>query len=160
MPGAYLGWISYVPEHGDAGCCAPRRLGPATSTPRGGRLTAGATPLDRLLALNIDTYLLDDLLVKMDRMSMAHGLEVRSPFLDTDAARVRRPSPPRLKVRGLSLKRVLKRAVAELLPEEILSRPKRGFGVPLDRWFREDLDTYTQSMLGPRRSVRGHLERR
>ena len=51
------------------------------------RITAGADPLDRLLALNIATYLLDDLLVKADRMSMAHGLEVRSPFLDTELLR-------------------------------------------------------------------------
>ena len=109
---------------------------------------AGAHPLDRLLALNLDTYLLDDLLVKTDRMSMAHGLEVRSPS-STTATRVRDPTGAGLKVRGLSLKRVLKRAVADLLPDEILGRRKHGFGVPLDRWFREDLAPYTAAVLGP-----------
>jgi len=114
--------------------------------------------LDRLLALNIDTYLLDDLLVKMDRTSMAHGLEVRTPFLDVELLEFASRLSPSLKVRGFSLKRVLKRAVADLLPGEILSRPKHGFGVPLNRWFREDLDDYTTSMLGAGAHVRGHLD--
>ena len=62
--------------------------------------TAGAKPLDRLLTLNLDTYLLDDLLVKMDRTSMAHGLEVRSPFLDTELVEFVVRLRPALKVRG------------------------------------------------------------
>ncbi len=98
--------------------------------------TRGAKTLDRLLALNAETYLVDDLLVKMDRTSMAHSLEVRSPFLDTALVEFAARLPPSLKARGLSLKRVLKRSVADLLPPEILNRRKRGFGVPLDRWFR------------------------
>ena len=73
----------------------------------------GRPTLDRLLALNIDTYLVDDLLVKTDRMSMAHGLEVRSPFLDTELVEFAMRLPPALKPRGLSLKRVLKHAVAD-----------------------------------------------
>src|SRR3954452_17099132 len=89
---------------------------------------------------------------------MAHGLEVRSPFLDTELLQFAARLAPRLKLRGLSLKRVLKRAMRDLVPAEILSRPKRGFGVPLDRWFRDDLATYTQSMLGPGARVRGHLQ--
>jgi asparagine synthase (glutamine-hydrolysing) len=154
MPEAYLGWVSYVPatqrrellrvpdEH------AQQQYTAAWDA------TAGARPLDRLLALNIDTYLLDDLLVKADRMSMAHGLEVRSPFLDVPLLELAARLPPPLKIRGLSLKRVLKRAVADLLPDEILSRPKHGFGVPLDRWFRQDLAAYTAAMLGPKSHVR------
>jgi asparagine synthase (glutamine-hydrolysing) len=107
--------------------------------------------------LNLDTYLLDDLLVKVDRMSMAHGLEVRSPFLDVELLQFASKLHPSLKLRGLSLKRVLKRALAELLPPSILKRPKRGFGVPLDRWFRTDLARYTDSMLGRGARVRAHL---
>jgi asparagine synthase (glutamine-hydrolysing) len=95
----------------------------------------------------------------MDRTSMAHGLEVRSPFLDVELLEFATRLSPSLKVRGFSLKRVLKRAVEDLLPTEILSRPKHGFGVPLNRWFREDLDEYTQSMLGAGAHVRGHLDR-
>jgi asparagine synthase (glutamine-hydrolysing) len=154
MPEAYLHWISYVPA-------AQRRALLRAPDERSQQhyaaawdATAGARPLDRLLALNIDTYLLDDLLVKADRMSMAHGLEVRSPFLDVPLLECAARLPPQLKVRGLSLKRVLKRAVADLLPDEILSRPKHGFGVPLDRWFREDLGSYTAGMLGAKSHVR------
>lgn len=118
----------------------------------------GANPLDRLLDLNLRTYLLDDLLVKADRMSMAHGLEVRSPFLDPELLSFTSRLHPRLKARGLSLKRVLRAAVGDLLPAEIMNRPKRGFGVPLDRWFREDLRAYLGATLGaPDARVKEHL---
>jgi asparagine synthase (glutamine-hydrolysing) len=157
MPDAYLAWISYVPE-----AWRTRLLSRPDNWARSDyrerwSATAGATPLDRLLTLNIETYLVDDLLVKMDRTSMAHALEVRSPFLDTQLVQFAARLRPSLKVRGLSLKRVLKGAVGDLLPDEILNRPKRGFGVPLDRWFREDLDTYARSILGPGARLRGHL---
>jgi asparagine synthase (glutamine-hydrolysing) len=157
MPWAYLDWVSYVPEQ-----WRRRLLGAPDEWARADyagrwRASHGAHTLDRLLALNIETYLVDDLLVKADRMSMAHGLEVRSPFLDTELLEFATRLSPGLKVRGLSLKRVLKRALHDLLPANILSRPKRGFGVPLDRWFREDLATYTAAMLGPRARVRGHV---
>lgn len=158
MPWAYLEWISYVPDAWRRRLL--RRPDDWARTEYAGlwRETEGASTLDRLLALNLETYLLDDLLVKMDRTSMAHGLEVRSPFLDTELLEFATSLAPGLKARGLSLKRVLKRAVADLLPQEILSRPKRGFGVPLDRWFREDLSTYTESMLGAGARVRNHLD--
>lgn len=157
MPEAYLGWISYVQEP-----WRQRLLEHPDSWARDAYVsrwnrTRGARPLDRLLSLNIETYLVDDLLVKMDRTSMAHSLEVRSPFLDTELVQLAALLPPSLKARGLSLKRVLKRSVSDLLPKEILSRPKRGFGVPLDRWFRQDLESYTDSMLGDGASVRRHV---
>jgi asparagine synthase (glutamine-hydrolysing) len=158
MPWAYLEWISYVPDGWR------RRLLPGADDwgrrDYGHRWQAslGARPLDRLLALNIDTYLVDDLLVKMDRMSMAHGLEVRSPFLDTTLLEFAVRLNPSLKLRGFSLKRVLKRAVADLLPDDILKRPKRGFGVPLDRWFRTDLASYMDARLGSGARVRAHLD--
>jgi asparagine synthase (glutamine-hydrolysing) len=109
--------------------------------------TEGAAPLDRLLALNLRTYLLDDLLPKVDRMAMAHGLEVRSPFLDTALAEFVLRLPPRFKVRGLTLKRMLKSVARDLLPKDILGRRKHGFGVPLDSWFRDDLRSYVSSRL-------------
>ena len=158
MPWAYLDWISYVPE-GWRQRLLQRPDGWARRDYLGlWQRTEGARPLDRMLALNIETYLLDDLLVKMDRTSMAHGLEVRSPFLDTQLLEFAIRLAPPLKVRGLSLKRVLKRAVSDLLPKDILNRPKRGFGVPLDRWFREDLEKYTQAMLGAGAHVRRHVD--
>jgi asparagine synthase (glutamine-hydrolysing) len=157
MPWAYLEWISYVPERWRRRLLENPDDWARRDYERLWRGTDSAASLDRLLALNIETYLLDDLLVKMDRTSMAHGLEVRSPFLDTELVQFAARLAPGLKVRGLSLKRVLKRALHDLLPQEILSRPKRGFGVPLDRWFREDLNTYTRSMLGSGARVRAHL---
>lgn len=157
MPAAYLEWISYVPERWRRQLLPVRDDWAQRAYAEQWQATQGARTLDRLLALNVETYLLDDLLVKMDRTSMAHGLEVRSPFLDTELLEFAVRLAPPLKVRGLSLKRVLKQAVADLLPADILSRPKRGFGVPLDRWFREDLDAYAHSMLGQGARVRGHL---
>jgi asparagine synthase (glutamine-hydrolysing) len=157
LPWAYLGWISYVPESWRRRLVRRPDDWARRDYAKLWRETAGAHTLDRLLALNIETYLLDDLLVKMDRTSMAHSLEVRSPFLDTALVEFAAHLSPSLKLRGVSLKRVLKRAVSDLLPADILTRPKRGFGVPLDRWFREDLESYTRSMLGPESRVRAQL---
>jgi len=95
--------------------------------------------LARLLQLNFKTYLLDDLLVKMDRMSMAHGLEARSPFLDTALVEFGASLPDRLRMRFGRGKILLRRAMAGLLPGSILARGKMGFGVPLGAWFRRDL---------------------
>ena len=148
LPDAYRSWISFVRTTSARRCwTVAGRLG-ARGLPRDLASLWGAHPLDRLLDLNLRTYLLDDLLVKADRMSMAHGLEVRSPFLDTELLSFAARLPPRLKIRGLTLKRVLKAAVEDLLPREILHRAKRGFGVPLDRWFREDLHDYVAGTLG------------
>jgi asparagine synthase (glutamine-hydrolysing) len=157
LPFAYLGWVGYVSEPSRRRLLADPNDWARADYQRRWDSTRGAKTLDRLLALNIDTYLVDDLLVKADRTSMAHALEVRSPFLDTQLLEFAMRLKPSAKMRGLSLKRVLKRAVADLLPEEILSRPKRGFGVPLDRWFRQDLQQYTDAMLGEGASVRAHL---
>lgn len=157
MPWAYLNWVSYTPDKWRRRLLDPAHDWGRTDYEQRWRASAGAHTLDRLLALNIETYLADDLLVKADRMSMAHGLEVRSPFLDTALVEFASLLRPSLKVRGLSLKRVLKRAVGDLLPADILSRPKRGFGVPLDRWFREDLKAYARATLESGASVRGYL---
>jgi asparagine synthase (glutamine-hydrolysing) len=158
MPSAYLSWVSYVPEAQRRRLLPDRDDWAQDEYAQRWAATAGAAPLDRLLALNLDTYLVDDLLVKADRTSMAHALEVRSPFLDTELVEFAARIAPGLKVRGLSLKRVLKHAVRDLLPRDILDRPKRGFGVPLDRWFRTDLATYTEATLGTSARVRGHVD--
>jgi asparagine synthase (glutamine-hydrolysing) len=157
---AYLSWLSYVPD------VWRQRLRPTASNLASKRYrgqwedTDGAdTVLDRLLHLNVGTYLLDDLLPKVDRMAMAHGLEVRSPFLDSELAEFAARLPPAFKVRGLSLKRVLKAAVGDLLPPTVLNRRKRGFGVPLDRWFRTDLRSYAEAqLLSSQSRVQSHCE--
>jgi len=149
LPDAFRAWISVIQEEEWEALLDGRRDDWALDDYRATwELSQGAHPLDRLLDLNLRTYLLDDLLVKADRMSMAHGLEVRSPFLDTDLLAYTSRLPPRLKARGMSLKRLLKAAVKDLVPEQILRRPKKGFGVPLDRWFRDDLRAYVAATLG------------
>jgi asparagine synthase (glutamine-hydrolysing) len=97
-----------------------------------------ASRLARLIDLDWGTYLSDDINAKVDVASMAHALEVRCPFLDTDVVEFAARLPRRmlLQARG---KHVLRRAVADLIPRPILRRKKRGFGLPLRRWMKEDL---------------------
>lgn len=116
------------------------------------------SPLARLLQLNFRTYLLDDLLVKVDRMSMAHGLEARSPFLDTAVIEFGASLPNRLRMRLGKGKVLLRRAMKGILPESILGRGKMGFGVPLGAWFREELDGLVRErLLDPRSPVYEYL---
>jgi asparagine synthase (glutamine-hydrolysing) len=95
--------------------------------------------LARLLQLNFRTYLLDDLLVKVDRMSMAHGLEARSPFLDPNVIEFGASLPNRLRMRFGTGKVLLRRAMKGILPESVLARGKMGFAAPLGAWFRGEL---------------------
>ncbi|RMH23218.1 MAG: asparagine synthetase B, partial [Gemmatimonadetes bacterium] len=97
---------------------------------------AAESPLARVLQLNFETYLPEDLLVKADRCSMAHGLELRSPFLDTALVEWAASLPDRLRIRGRRLKALLKDAFPDLLPEAIRTRGKMGFGIPLPTWLR------------------------
>ena len=112
----------------------------------------GRSLLSRLLYLNARTYLLDDLLPKMDRMSMAHALETRSPFLDRRLAEYVATLPDSFKRSGRHGKVVLKKALEDLLPPGILARKKHGFGVPLGAWFRGELRPLVEDTLldGPR----------
>jgi asparagine synthase (glutamine-hydrolysing) len=107
----------------------------------------GHTILSRVLEHNFVSYLPFDLLVKADRSSMAHGLEARSPFLDTALVEYAATLPPRYLRRGRDTKIVLKHAFADLLPEAITRRGKMGFGVPLGAWFRTDLRAYLRDRL-------------
>jgi asparagine synthase (glutamine-hydrolysing) len=159
LPWSYLSWISYTPREW------VERLLPGAdpwAIDAYGDLwaaTAGADVLDRLQHLNLRTYLVDDLLVKVDRTTMAHGLEVRSPFLDTALAEFALRLPLRSRVRGGTLKWALKDVARDLLPREIVHRRKRGFGVPLDRWFRTDLRPWVRGLLaGPSARVNGYVK--
>jgi asparagine synthase (glutamine-hydrolysing) len=102
----------------------------------------GRSPLALALNHNFGTYLPCDLLVKMDRTSMAHALETRSPFLDTALIDYVSGLPDRYKLRGRITKYILRRAFSDLLPPAIRRRGKMGFGVPLGTWFRGDLRAY------------------
>ena len=110
------------------------------------RSTAGSA-VERMLDTDVNTYLPDDLLVKMDIATMAHSVEGRSPLLDQRLMEFAASLPPELKLDGTNKKMLLKRALRGLLPDAVLDRPKMGFGVPLIRWFREDLRTLPEQIL-------------
>jgi len=101
--------------------------------------TAGWDPLSRIQYVDVKTYLVDDILTKVDRASMAHSLEVRVPLLDHVVMEFAASLPAAYKLCGGDAKHILKKAVHGLVPPEILNRTKMGFSVPLARWLRRDL---------------------
>ena len=106
-------------------------------------------PLLQAQWTDINTYLVGDILTKVDRASMAHALEVRAPMLDHEFVEWGLGLPPGLKLRGREGKWVLKRAMEPLLPHEILYRPKQGFAMSLDQQFRDGADRLRERLLGP-----------
>ncbi len=93
--------------------------------------------VDRTLEFYTRTYLANDILVKADRASMLNSLEVRAPFLDNDVVEFARRLPASLKARRGQTKYLLKRALAPVLPESVIRRKKKGFGIPLAAWLRQ-----------------------
>ncbi|HEX9780860.1 MAG TPA: asparagine synthase (glutamine-hydrolyzing) [bacterium] len=110
--------------------------------------------LDRANALDLLTYLPDDLLAMGDKMSMAWGLEVRVPFCDHRVVELASAVPMRQRLSGFRLKALLKRAARGLLPPALLSKPKQGFMIPLTRWLREDLSGLCRELLSPEQVAR------
>jgi asparagine synthase (glutamine-hydrolysing) len=108
---------------------------------------------------DIHTYLPDDLLVKVDIASMAHSLEARSPFLDHNVMEWAARIPDSQKMLGGQTKGLLKSAMEPYLPDEILYRPKMGFGVPIERWLRAELKTFAYDTLLSRRAMQRGLFR-
>jgi asparagine synthase (glutamine-hydrolysing) len=94
---------------------------------------------ERILYLYMKLYLQDDILVKVDRASMANSLEVRVPYLDHTFVEYAAGLPTVYKLRGLTTKYLLKMAVKDILPKEIVKRKKKGFGIPLSKWFNQEL---------------------
>ncbi|MFI5371470.1 MAG: asparagine synthase (glutamine-hydrolyzing) [Candidatus Eisenbacteria bacterium] len=160
----YLDWLSVFDRETLSGLLRPEIA--AAGAPDGvRRVAAGPAPgadaplLDRLLYLNFTTYLPDDLHVKVDRMSMAHALEPRSPMLDTALVEYVAGLPPDFKVRGSRLKGLLRAAFRDLVPPALLHRRKHGFGVPVDRWFAGGLHGMAVDLLlGPETRVRRWLD--
>jgi asparagine synthase (glutamine-hydrolysing) len=103
--------------------------------------------LNRLLAANYASYLPDDLLVKTDRCTMANSLEARCPLLDTALTEYAASLPDGFKLDGRRTKAILRDAFADLIPPDTDRRPKTGFGVPLDAWFRGELRDYVRDTL-------------
>ena len=116
--------------------------------------------IDATLDVDVNTYLPEDLLVKVDVATMAHGLEGRSPMLDHLFMEFCASLPSHMKLRGRVKKYIFKRAVRGLLPRQIIDRPKMGFGVPLDHWFRYDLREMARDLLlSPRAAGRGYFRK-
>ncbi len=116
--------------------------------------TEGADGLARLQDVDLGVYLVDDLLVKTDRASMAHSLEARVPYLDTVVSDLALALPTRLKVHGLRKKVLLRKAAEPLLPKRIVEGKKRGFSIPAAAWLRGDLEPFARETLAPERLAR------
>ena len=109
--------------------------------------TEGAELLARLQDVDLGLSLVDDLLVKTDRASMAHSLEARVPFLDPAVTNLAFALPRRHRVRGLRKKVLLRKALAPLLPEQIVRGKKRGFSIPAAAWLRGELEPFARDTL-------------
>ena len=107
-----------------------------------------AAPLARAFHVYVRQFMLDDILVKVDRCSMLHSLEVRAPFLDKDVAEFAARLPVSRKLHGFKRKWLLKKAFADLLPQEILHRNKRGFQIPVAQWLRGRMRPLMEDLLG------------
>jgi asparagine synthase (glutamine-hydrolysing) len=99
--------------------------------------------IDKVLQFFTKLYLQDDILVKIDRASMLVSLEARSPFLDIDVVNFVRRLPSHYKFRHGQTKYILKKALEPLLPKEIIYRRKKGFGVPIGKWFYQQQLSFT-----------------
>jgi asparagine synthase (glutamine-hydrolysing) len=118
----------------------------------------GTDIVRRTTAVDVETYLPGDILVKVDIASMAYGLECRCPFLDHRVAELAARMPQRLKMGNGPGKLILREVFADLLPESITKRPKMGFGVPLDHWFHHELrDLVADTLLSQRSLDRGYF---
>ena len=115
--------------------------------------------LARILYVDIKTYLVDDILTKVDRMSMAHSLEVRVPILDHEFVEFAASIPSNLKLKGRVGKYIFKQSLEKLLPEQNIHRRKMGFSVPLANWFRGELkDIAAEALLGKDFAGRGYFD--
>lgn len=113
--------------------------------------TGALAPAEAVMAMHLQQFLPDDLLVKVDRAAMAVSLETRAPFLDHRVVEFAWRLPLHLKMRGTSTKWILKRVLERHIPKELFDRPKRGFSVPVDEWLRGPLKGWAQDLLSPSR---------
>jgi asparagine synthase (glutamine-hydrolysing) len=115
--------------------------------------------LDSLQYIDAKLYLPADILVKVDRMSMLHSLEARVPFLDRSMLELTRRIPSHLRLRGMTTKYLLRRAMADRLPTAVVRGKKRGFNVPMPAWLAGSLRDFTRDTLSPQRIRRQGLFR-
>jgi asparagine synthase (glutamine-hydrolysing) len=115
------------------------------------KITDAPTEIEQMQFLDINYYMAEDILTKVDRASMAVSLEVRAPFLDPRVAQFAAQLPLEYKLKGSKGKYILKKAVEPLLPKNILHRPKKGFGIPIAEWLKGRLNPLMHDLLAPDR---------
>ena len=115
------------------------------------KTTDAITEIERMQFLDINFYMAEDILTKVDRAAMAVSLETRAPFLDPRVAQFAASIPLDYRLKGNKGKYILKKAVADLLPKTILQRPKKGFGIPIAEWLKGRLNPLLHDMLSPSR---------
>lgn len=120
-------------------------------------MATGNDSLNRMMVVDAETQLPDDLLLLTDKMSMATSLECRVPLLDHELVELAARMPEQVKVRGGRLKHAMKAALADVLPQDILERKKRGFGTPMGAWLKADLKPLLARMLDERTVARRAL---
>ena len=144
-------WMGSFVARSELPCCA-REVAAPPRIRRNRRM--GRTRINQVLLMDMRLYLENDILVKLDRASMMASLEGRVPLLNNDFVEYATQLPLDLKLRGLRSKFLLKRALRGLLPDTILNRPKKGFGIPVAHWFRGPLKEQMLSVLSPERIAR------
>ena len=114
-------------------------------------------PLEQALALDFGTYMIDDVLVKVDRAAMSVGLEGREPLLDYRLIEYVAQLPIELKYKGGQKKYLLKKLAHKYVPQELIDRPKKGFSVPIDEWLRDELKDLLMEYLGETKLAEGNI---
>jgi asparagine synthase (glutamine-hydrolysing) len=113
----------------------------------------------QMMRFDAETYLPEDILTKVDRMSMAHSIESRVPLLDNEVIAFAATLPAAMKIKNGRRKHVLKEVAATLLPRDVIDRKKQGFGVPLGTWFRGHLrELFADTLLSPTTLQRGYFQ--
>jgi len=155
-PGDHARWMASFTPEAQAALLTPETLAAAgggahafAAFQRRWRESEGASPLARATHLDATTYLPDDILAKVDRASMRVALEVRAPLLAPPVVELAFGVPDRYRMRRLTGKRMLRDAVADLLPPAILARPKKGFGMPVAAWLNGPLRELVRDTLAP-----------
>jgi len=163
---AYFNDLSMFRDYEKQAICSPefleetRHHDPFQAFSRHFDRVRDADPLSRILYVDFKTWLHNDILVKVDRMSMASSLEVRSPLLDHKIVEFAATLPPELKYRGPVSKFLLKRHLAPRLPVLDVDRPKQGFSIPLGAWLRSDLrETAHDLLFSAQTAHRGYVRR-
>jgi asparagine synthase (glutamine-hydrolysing) len=161
----YAGWMTFIrPDLGrrlfaEDFAAAARGADPAAYLRSFRDASSADNVLDATLDVDLHTYLPDDLLVKVDVASMAYGLEARSPFLDHELVEFVAALPASFKLRGNVSKYLLRAVARPMMPQALLGRRKKGFGVPLDVWFRGELRGFVRDILTSARARQRHYFR-